>query len=83
MEIYEEFNSEDNEIKWDKLDAFVGEPVYQRDKTYDGYRVLKGYKRFGDNRYVMFTDGKGEIPFDNIKLFPRRPQGSISERDLQ
>lgn len=68
-------------LNWEDIDAYVNEPVYHKDEKYDGYRIVAGYKRYKNERYIMFTDGKGEIPFDRVTLYSSRPVATEDSQD--
>lgn len=73
-------NKEDvRELTFTDLDNYIGEPVFEQDDEYTGYRVLVGYKRYNDQRFVYFTDTKKEEPFHRMKLYSTRPE-KIQER---
>ena len=59
-------------IKWEDMESFINEPVFEHDDSYEGYRILVGYKRYKDAKFVMFSDGNAEIAFDKIRLYITR-----------
>lgn len=74
-------NTNIKKLNWEDIDAYVNEPVYHKDEKYDGYRIVAGYKRYNNERYIMFTDGKSEIPFDRITLYSSRPVATEDSQD--
>lgn len=67
-------NKEDaRELTFTDLENYIGEPVFEQDDKYTGYRVLVGYKRYKDQRSVYFTDTKELETFHRMKLYSTRP----------
>lgn len=68
-------NKEDvRELTFTDLENYIGELVFEQDDKYTGYRVLVGYKRYNNQRFVYFTDTKKEEPFYRMKLYSARPE---------
>lgn len=62
--------NENRVILFTELDPLVGEPVW--DQCMERWRVLVGYRRYGDNHEVIFTDSKGMESWNNVELFRER-----------
>lgn len=53
-------------ILFTQLDAYIGEPVW--DRNMNRWRVLIGYRRYENNREVMFTDSKSMEVWESVDL---------------
>lgn len=69
----------DERIQWNDLDSYVNEPVF--DAIQGKWRVLAGYKRWGDQKFVFFTDGKGEIHWSDVLLCKSRVPDNAEMED--
>lgn len=56
----------ENLIQFTALDSYIGEPVW--DSKVDRWRVLVGYRRYGDTREVIFTDSKSMEAWESVEL---------------
>lgn len=54
-------------ITWKDLCDYVEKPVY--DAKSGTWRILHGYKQYGDEKHLFLSDAKSGIEFKDVELY--------------